>query len=215
MNALPFDLQLLNTLAALLLLISFAMLSQRRIVTLVNLLAVQGALLCLATLLLAWRTGANHLYFSAALTLGLKVLLLPWLLHRLIRRLGVYWDTEPLLNISGTMLLGVLIVIFSFGLAQPISALASTATRSAIGIAVACEGEGQYRLLNPDRHPYLGGRVRVWRIVGRVCRPTGSVRDRRWRTRMNCQLLSSGRDCGCQSPCRSDGHLPENVFQQP
>jgi hydrogenase-4 component E len=137
MNALPFDLQLLNTLAALLLLISFAMLSQRRIVTLVNLLAAQGALLCLATLLLAWRTGANHLYFSAALTLGLKVLLLPWLLHRLIRRLGVYWDTEPLLNIPGTMLLGVLIVIFSFGLAQPISALASTATRSAIGIAVA------------------------------------------------------------------------------
>jgi hydrogenase-4 component E len=135
-NTLPFDLQLLNTLAALLLLISFAMLSQRRIVTLVHLLAVQGALLCVATLLLAWRTGANHLYFSAALTLSLKVLLLPWLLHRLIRRLGVYWDTEPLLNIPGTMLLGLLIVIFSFGLAQPISELASTATRSAIGIAV-------------------------------------------------------------------------------
>ena len=36
---------------------SFAMLAQRRIVTLVNLLAVQGALLCVATLLLAWRTG--------------------------------------------------------------------------------------------------------------------------------------------------------------
>ena len=137
MNALSFDLQLLNALAALLLLLSFAMLSQRRIVTLVNLLAFQGGLLGIATLLLAWRTGANHLYFSAALTFGLKVVLLPWLLHRLIRRLGVYWDTEPLLNISGTMLLGVLVVIFSFGLAQPISALASTATRSSIGIAVA------------------------------------------------------------------------------
>ena len=49
------------------------MLSQRRIVTLVNLLALQGALLCVATLLLAWRTGAGHLYLSAALTLALKV----------------------------------------------------------------------------------------------------------------------------------------------
>jgi len=136
-DALPFDLQLLNTLAALLLLLSFAMLSQRRIVTLVNLLAVQGALLCTATLLLAWRTGASHLYLSAALTLTLKVIFLPWLLHRLIRRLDVYWDTEPLLNITGTMLIGVLVVVFSFGLAQPISALASTATRNAIGIAVA------------------------------------------------------------------------------
>jgi hydrogenase-4 component E len=137
MTALPWDLQLLNTLAALLLLLSFAMLSQRRTVGLVNLLALQGALLFSATLLLAWRTGDRNLYVSAALTLALKVIFLPWLLHRLIRRLGVYWDTEPLLNITGTMLVGVLVVIFSFGLAQPISALASTATRNSIGIAVA------------------------------------------------------------------------------
>ncbi len=133
----PFDLQVQNSLAALLLLISFAMLAQRRIVTLVNLLALQGGLLCAATLLLAWRTGENHLYLSAALTLALKVVFLPWLLHRLIRRLDVYWDTEPMLNVAGTMLVGLLVVVFAFGLAQPISAIASTATRSAIGIAVA------------------------------------------------------------------------------
>ena len=89
----PFDLQLLNLCAALLLLLSFAMLAQRRIVTLVNLLATQGALLFLATILLAWRTGERHLYLSAALTLALKVLLLPWFLRRLIRRLQVYWDS--------------------------------------------------------------------------------------------------------------------------
>jgi len=133
----PFDLQLLNTLAAIFLLIAFAMLSQRRVVILVNLFAIQGALLAGATLLLAWRTGQNHLYLSALLTIALKVAFLPWLLHRLIRRLGVYWDSEPLLNISSTMLVGLLIVIFAFGLAQPIAALASTATRNAIGIAVA------------------------------------------------------------------------------
>lgn len=133
----PLDLQILNALAALLLLLSFAMLSQRRIVSLVNLLALQGLMLTAATLLVAWRTGETHLYLSALLTFALKVLFLPWLLHRLIRRLQVYWDTEPLLNIPGTMLVGVLIVVFAFGLAQPIAELASTATRSALGIAVA------------------------------------------------------------------------------
>ncbi|MGA8707611.1 MAG: hypothetical protein WB646_11560 [Steroidobacteraceae bacterium] len=137
MVGISFDLQLLNLCAALLLLSSFAMLAQRRIVSLVNLLAMQGVLLLAATLLLAWRTKEHHLYVSAALTLGLKVLFLPWLLHRLIRRLEVYWDTEPLLNIPGTMLVGVLVVVFAFGLAQPIAALASTATRNSIGIAVA------------------------------------------------------------------------------
>jgi hydrogenase-4 component E len=129
MNGVPFDLQILNSLAALLLLVSFAMLSQRRVVTLVNLLALQGALLCAATLVIAWRTGKSHLYVSAALTLGLKVMFLPWLLHRLIRRLE--------LNVASTMLVGVVVVVFAFGLAQPIAAIASTATRSAIGIAVA------------------------------------------------------------------------------
>ena len=137
MTHLPFDLQLLNACAALLLLLSFAMLSQRRIVSLVNLLAVQGAVLAAVTLLVAWRTGQGQLYFSATLTIALKVIFLPWLLHRLIRRLQVYWDTEPLLNISGTMLLGLVIVVFAFGLAQPITQLANTAMRDAIGIAIA------------------------------------------------------------------------------
>ena len=137
MTPLSVDLQLLNACAALLLLLSFAMLAQRRIVSLVNLLALQGALLFAATLLLAWRTGEVHLYLSALLTLALKVVGLPWLLHRLIRRLNVYWDAEPVINASATMLLGLLIVVFSFGLAQPITALASTATRSTLGIAIA------------------------------------------------------------------------------
>lgn len=137
MAAQALDLQLLNMLAALLLLLSFAMLSQRRIVALVDLFALQGGLLCAATLLLAHRVGEAHLYVSAFFTLALKVVVLPRLLHQLIRRLGVYWDTEPVLNIPGTLLLGVLVVVFAFGVAQPISALATTATRSALGIAVA------------------------------------------------------------------------------
>jgi hydrogenase-4 component E len=107
MIARPLDVQLLNACAALLLLVSFAMLAQRRVVALVNLLAIQGGLLCMATLLLAWRSGQHHLYVSAALTFGLKVCFLPWLLYRLIRRLEVYWDTEPMLNVAGTMLNGL------------------------------------------------------------------------------------------------------------
>ena len=58
-------------------------------------------------------------------------------LHRLIRRLEVYWDTEPLLNVPGTMLIGLVTVVFAFGLAQPIAELASTATRNSLGIALA------------------------------------------------------------------------------
>jgi len=135
--SLPFSSQLIHLLAALLLLLSFAMLAQRRVLSLVYLFAWQGAALVASTAVVAWSTGQHHLYYSAGLTLLLKVLLLPAILHRLIRRLQVQWETETLVNIPTTLLLGLAIVIFSFGLAQPISQLASTVTRSTLGIAMA------------------------------------------------------------------------------
>jgi hydrogenase-4 component E len=133
----PLTLQFINLLAALLLLIVFAMLAQRRILSLINLFAWQGAVLALSTFVVAYTTAQHHLYYSAALTLLLKVLLLPWLLHRLMRKLNVKWDVETLLNIPTTMLVGIALVIFAFNLAAPITQLAQGITRGLIGIALA------------------------------------------------------------------------------
>ena len=138
MMQIPYTLQLINLLAALLLLIAFAMLAQRRILSLINLFAWQGALLALSTFIVAYSTNQHHLYYSAGLTLLLKVILLPYLLHRLIHRLNVRWDVETLINIPTTMLVGIALVIFSFNLAAPISQLAEGITRGLIGIALAC-----------------------------------------------------------------------------
>jgi hydrogenase-4 component E len=129
--------QLINLFAAALLLLAFAMLSQRRILSLINLFAAQGLVLALSTGLVAALTGQAHLYVSAGITLVLKVLVLPWILHRLIRRLNVKWDVETLINIPTTMLVGILLVILAFNLAAPISQLAGTVTRSTLGIALA------------------------------------------------------------------------------
>ncbi len=134
----PFTLQFINLLAALLLLIAFAMLTQRRILSLIKLFAMQGFVLALSTFIVAFSTDQHHLYYSAGLTLLLKVLLLPWLLHRLIHKLNVRWDVETMINIPTTMLVGIGLVIFAFNLAAPISQLAEGLTRGLIGIALAC-----------------------------------------------------------------------------
>lgn len=133
----PLTLQFINLLAALLLLIAFAMLTQRRILSLINLFALQGFVLALSTFVVAYSTSQHHLYYSAGLTLLLKVLVLPWLLHRLIRKLNVRWDVETMINIPTTMLVGIALVIFSFNLAAPISQLSEGITRGLIGIALA------------------------------------------------------------------------------
>lgn len=128
---------MINLCAAVLLLLSFAMLSQRRTVALVNLFTAQGVTLSVSTLVVALGTGQQHMYYSAALTFALKVIVLPLILRRLIYRLDVQWEAESGLNVTVTMIIGLLVVIFAFGLAEPISALATTVTRSTLGIALA------------------------------------------------------------------------------
>ena len=134
----PLGTQLVNLFAATLLLIAFAMLAQRRIVALINLFALQGLSLAASTATVAWVTGQRHLYYSAAITFVLKVAVLPYILHRLVRRLNVKWDIETLINIPALMLVGIALVIFAFNLAIPISEFSVSMARGTLGIALAC-----------------------------------------------------------------------------
>src|SRR4030095_8703401 len=130
--------QLVTLLGAVLLMLAFAMISQRRILTLIHLFTMQGATLALATAVVGYATDQHHLYLSAGLTVVLKVLLIPYLLHRVIDRLDIRWDVETLSNIPTTMLIGIGVVIFAFNLAIPISQLSSALASGTLGIALAC-----------------------------------------------------------------------------
>jgi len=133
----PLSAQLINLCASIILLLGFAMLAQRRVMPLINLFALQGLVLCLSTLVVAVTTEQHHLYYSAGLTLALKAMLLPWILHRLVRKLYVKWDVESLVNVPTNMLVGVVLVMIAFNVAQPISLLSQTISRGTLGIALA------------------------------------------------------------------------------
>ena len=130
--------QSINLLGAMLLMLAFAMISQRRILSLINLFTLQGLALVISTVVVGYVTEQPHLYLSAGLTFGLKVLLIPILLHRIIDRLKIRWDVETLINIPTTMLIGILVVIFAFNLATPIAKLSTSLARGTLGIALAC-----------------------------------------------------------------------------
>ncbi|MEF8700027.1 MAG: formate hydrogenlyase [Candidatus Accumulibacter sp. UW26] len=130
--------QLINLFAAILLMLSFAMIAQRRILSLIHLFTAQGITLVAATVLVGYATHQPHLYVSAGITLALKVILIPLLLYRAINRLDVRWDVETLINIPMTMIIGIALVIFAFNLALPISKLSVSVARGTLGIALAC-----------------------------------------------------------------------------
>lgn len=129
--------QIINLFAAVLLLLAFAMLAQRRVLSLINLFAMQGLVLSVSTGFVGVIAGQTHLYVSALITFVLKVVALPLILHRLIRRLQVRFDSESLVNIPTTMLIGLALVIIAFNVALPISQFAGTITRTTLGIALA------------------------------------------------------------------------------
>jgi hydrogenase-4 component E len=130
--------QFVNLLGAVLLMLAFAMISQRRVLPLISLYTVQGATLALATAVVGYVTHQPHLYLSAALTFVLKAVAIPVLLHRVVDRLGIRRDVETLIDVPMTMLVGIGVVIFAFNLALPISQLSSALASGTLGIALAC-----------------------------------------------------------------------------
>jgi hydrogenase-4 component E len=123
--------------AALVMFTSFIMLAQARMLPLIFAFAWQGALLAVVTALVAYVSDHPHLYISAALTVALKVFLIPWLLYRLAVRLNIHYDAEALSHPSLLLLAGAGLVIFSYYVALPIVQLSGLATRNTIAVSIA------------------------------------------------------------------------------
>jgi hydrogenase-4 component E len=129
--------QLVLTLSALIMLTSFLLLAQSRIVSLINTFASQGFLLFLGTCLIAQSSGRYHLYVSAVITLALKVFFIPWMLRRLVKKLDIRRDVENVGGPSLIMIAGGALVLFSYYVALPIRELSTLATRNTIAISLA------------------------------------------------------------------------------
>jgi len=129
--------QVSSFLAALVLLTAFGMLVQKRIYGLIHLFAWQGLFLSINTALVGYVANRHHLYISSILTLTLKVILLPYILHVLIHRLKIRKEVETIVNVPMTMLIGIALVIFSYHLTAPVRELSSFITRSTLAIALA------------------------------------------------------------------------------
>ncbi len=129
--------QIIGFLAALVLLTAFGMLVQRRMYGLIRLFAWQGFFLSISTALVGFVAGQHHLYISSLLTLSLKVILLPYILHVLVQRLKIQREIETIVNVPLTMLIGIALVIFSYHLTAPVRELSTLVTRSVLAIALA------------------------------------------------------------------------------
>ena len=116
-----------HLLAGSLVLVSFMMIYQDRLYSLLNTFALQAILLSLAVAWQAYVQGAHHLYASAALALVFKGMIVPWALHRIVQRLGIHREVETVAGVVPTMLAGMGLVALSILLMLQLTATAESA----------------------------------------------------------------------------------------
>jgi len=134
MDRLAFDIA--HFLAGGLVLISFVLLYQDRLFSLLNAFALQALILAFAVAWQAHIQDAPHLYVTAGITLIFKALIIPVALHRMVARLGVHREVETVVSLVPTMLAGIGLVALSMVVMLRVTHGADALTREDLAFAL-------------------------------------------------------------------------------
>lgn len=91
--------------AAGMLVTAYLMVGQKALFTAIRLYGAQSWLLGVIAITIALAEDRPHLFVTAALTMGLKGLLIPWFLMRVVDRIGIRREIEPFLNVPASLLI--------------------------------------------------------------------------------------------------------------
>ncbi len=130
------ELDVAHLFAGSLVLVSFMLLYQDRIFALINIFALHALVVSLSVAWQAYIQQAPHLYITAAIALGVKAVVIPLVLHRIIVRLGIHRSIETVVGIGQTMLGGIGLVALSILVMLPITAQAGTLAREDLAFSL-------------------------------------------------------------------------------
>lgn len=130
----------IDSFLTLVVLLNLAMLATSRLSVCIRIFALQSLLLSVLPLALQADRGETLGIHSAAIlagTIGLKAILIPWVLNRVIRTGDIHREIEPFVGFTASVLFGGLIVVASFGLARELRLPVEPATDLILPVALA------------------------------------------------------------------------------
>ncbi|MBS0638472.1 MAG: hydrogenase-4 component E [Acetobacteraceae bacterium] len=133
-HGLSFDIA--HMLAGGLVLVSFLMLYQDRLLALLHVLSLHAVVLALSVAWQAWIQDAPHLFITAALALGFKAILIPMVLRRMVFQMGIHREIETVGGIGLTMLAGIALVALSLEVMLPVTSDVDPVAREDIALAL-------------------------------------------------------------------------------
>jgi len=125
-----------HLLGAMVLLLSFALLYQRRLFALIKMFALQSVALAGAAAWQGYIQDAPHLYITALLALSMKAIVIPVALHRVIIQLNIGRTVDTALGVGLTLIAGVSLVTLSILLVLPVTADVTALTREDLALAL-------------------------------------------------------------------------------
>jgi len=135
MGDLSFDVA--HLLAGSLVLVSLILLYQDRLSALINVYAVHALVLAASAAWQAATQHAPHLYITALITLVFKAMIIPFALHRIVRKLGIHREIENVVGVGMTMLAGIGLVALSLVVMLRAMPEADLLTREDLAFALA------------------------------------------------------------------------------
>jgi hydrogenase-4 component E len=134
MSPLAFDIA--HMFAGALVLVSFLMLYQDRLLPLINVLSLHALLLAASVAWQAHIQDKPDLYVTALIALGFKSIAIPMALRRMVVRMGLHREIEVAVGTGLTMLLGIGLVALSMDLMLRVTEGASALVRVDLALAL-------------------------------------------------------------------------------
>jgi len=128
---------IIDDLGALLLFTMILILAASQIYRAIYAVATQSFLIAIAGGVLATATGNVDLWVIAGVTLAVKAFVLPWVLHRVVQRMNVRREVEPVIPVAATLALAVVVIVMSFHLSASLGSVRQAIAGNALPVGIA------------------------------------------------------------------------------
>ena len=139
--------RLITLLASLMLVFQLLLVVQRMLITNIRLFALQSLLLAAIAAVVTYAYSAWHLLVVVVLTLLGKVIFLPWLLTKLVRRIKIEQEVRPFVNMPASMLICGALTVLAAVVARPFTSLERLGSNT-LAVALTLLLTGFFLMLN-------------------------------------------------------------------
>ena len=122
--------------AAGMLVTAYLMVAQKALFTTIRLYGVQSLLLGILAATIAATESQPELFVTAAVTVALKAVLIPWFLMRVIDRIGIHREIEPFLSVPASLLVCVGLTVIGYRVSTGFPEGARGVSHHLIGVAL-------------------------------------------------------------------------------